>query len=107
MTTDPGRRVPLLRRALRSAGILLGIVSLWFALIASATAFLGPVGPAVLVLGPNVPSRLPEGAGILKAGDGRTVVAAPDAQFVRSLYGHGAWLVLPALRNGCMDLRPA
>lgn len=105
MTTEP--RVPGrgLRRLIRSSGILLGIVAVWFGAIAASTAILGPVGPAVLVVGPNIPARLPEGAGILKASGTRTVVTASDAAFVRSLYAHGAWVVLPALRNGCMDLR--
>lgn len=107
MITESGKAASRKRRLLRGAGILLGIVSGWFTLIAIATASLGPVGPAVLVLGPGVPARLPEGAGILRANAGRTVVAASDAAFVRKLYAHGAWLVLPALRNGCMDLRPA
>lgn len=107
MTTDPGSTGRVLVKVLRSAGILVGIFAGWFAVIVVATVALGPVGPAVLVLGPDVPARLPEGAGILRAGNGRTVVMAPDAAFVRTLYTHGAWIVLPALRNGCMDLRPA
>ncbi len=107
MTTDPGSTGRGLVKVLRSAGILVGVIAGWFAAIVVATAALGPVGPAVLVLGPDVPARLPEGAGILRAGNGRTVVMAPDAAFVRTLYAHGAWIVLPALRNGCMDLRPA
>jgi hypothetical protein len=92
---------------LRCAGILIAIPAGWFAVIIAATAAFGPVGPAVLVLGPDIPARLPEGAGILRAGNGRTVVTAPDAAFVRRLYANGAWVVLPALRNGCMDLRLA
>ncbi|PYB70788.1 hypothetical protein DMY87_20190 [Rhizobium wuzhouense] len=94
-------------KLLKRGAILLAIVSSWFGFLVVATAALGPVGSAVLVLGPHVPARLPEGAGILRAGSGRTVVTAPDAASARNLYTHGAWLVLPALRNGCMDLRPA
>lgn len=90
---------------LRRVSILLGILAGWFAVLTVATAALGPVGSAVLVIGPDMPERLPEGAGILKANGNRTVVSAPDAAFVRSLYSNGAWLVLPALRNGCMDFR--
>lgn len=106
MTTEP--RVPGRGRRLliRSSCILLGIVATWFGTITALTAILGPVGPAVLVLGTDIPARLPEGASILKASGARTVVTASDAAFVRSLYAHGAWVVLPALRNGCMDLRP-
>ncbi|RKE85265.1 hypothetical protein [Rhizobium sp. AG855] len=94
-------------KLLKRGAILLAIVAGWVGVLAVATAALGPVGSTVLVLGPHVPPRLPEGAGILRAGTGRTVVTAPDAASVRNLYAHGAWLVLPALRNGCMDLRPA
>jgi hypothetical protein len=96
-----------LYRLIRSGSILFGILAAWFGALVALTAILGPVGPAVLVLGADIPARLPDGAGILRASGGRTVVSAPDAAFVRSLYAHGAWVVLPALRNGCMDLRPA
>ncbi|MBC2773535.1 hypothetical protein H6M51_11720 [Rhizobium sp. AQ_MP] len=107
MTTEPDIRRTAVQRLVRSGAVLLGIVGVWFSALAASTAILGPVGPAVLVLGSDIPARLPDGAGILRANGGRTIVSAPDAAFVRSLYAHGAWLVLPALRNGCMDLRPA
>lgn len=107
MTTDPGKPRKGWGRALRTTGILFAIPIAWFCVIIGATAAFGPVGPAVLVLGPDIPTRLPDGAGILRAGNGRTVVTAPDAAFVRRLYANGAWIVLPALRNGCMDLRQA
>lgn len=105
MTTDAGMRTRGAGRVLRSLGILVGITVGWFAVLVTATLAFGPVGQTVLVIGAGVPARLPAGAGIFKASGPRTVVYAPDAAAVRRLYAHGAWLVLPALRNGCMDLR--
>lgn len=105
MTIEAGAQGRGLVRLLRTVCILMGILGGWFSVLTVATAALGPVGSAVLVIGPGMPERLPEGAGILKANGNRTVVSASDAAFVRSLYSSGAWLVLPALRNGCMDFR--
>lgn len=105
MTTDAGMGTRRVRRLLRPLGILVGISAGWFMVLVTATVAFGPVGQTVLVIGAGVPARLPAGAGILKASGTRTVVYAPDAAAVRRLYAHGAWLVLPALRNGCMDLR--
>ena len=107
MTIEAGSAGRGVVRLLQTVCILLGIVAGWFAAITAATAAWGPVGTAVLVIGTGMPSRLPEGAGILRANGTRTVVSASDAASVRNLYAHGAWLVLPALRNGCMELRPA
>lgn len=105
MTIEAGARGSRVMGLLRVVCILLGILGGWFSVLTVATAALGPVGAAVLVIGPDMAERLPEGAGILKANGNRTVVSASDAALVRRLYSNGAWLVLPALRNGCMDLR--
>lgn len=34
------------------------------------------------------------------------IVTSAEAGYVRNLYNSGAWLVLPSLRSGCLDLTP-
>ncbi|MCP4318654.1 MAG: hypothetical protein GY789_22320 [Hyphomicrobiales bacterium] len=87
--------------------VLLAITLAWFA---SKALFMVVTenAPAALVLVPGVGflDRAPSDLRLLKAGDNILVVAAGDAGYVRRLYGAGAWLVLPSLRNVCLDLGP-
>ncbi len=92
-------------RLARSLAVLIALLAGWIAAMAVVTALAGPRVPAVIVIGPTAASGLPEGAGMLGGGPHRVIVTGEVPHFVRSLYASGAWLVLPALRNGCLDLR--
>ena len=91
-------------RLARSLAVLIGLFAGWIAAMAIVTALTGPLVPAVIVIGPTAAAGLPEGAGVLGGSPRRVIVTSEAPHFVRSLYDTGAWPVLPALRNGCLDL---
>lgn len=91
-------------RLVRSLAVLVALLAGWIVAMAVVTALAGPLVPAVIVIGPTAAAGLPEGAGMLGGGPRRVIVTGEAPHFVRSLYASGAWLVLPALRNGCLDL---
>lgn len=91
----------------RVVGVLLAIALGWFATMA-LFMLATESAPAALVVVRNVGffENAPPDLRLLEAGDHVLVVAAGEPGYVRRLYGAGAWLVLPALRNGCLDLGP-
>lgn len=109
MTTDtdaePGSVFCALTRRLL---ILVGLVAGWFATMA-AVMLVTEVAPAALAIAPDssLLGRLEDDARLLKGGRHVFVLTSERPGYVRQLYGAGAWLVLPALRNGCLDLRKA
>lgn len=77
---------------------------LWFALMAASMVVWRPTEDALVVAPPGWIGRAPEGVAIVSAGDWTTVVRHPGPAAARRLYASGAWLVLPALPNGCLAL---
>lgn len=96
----------MLRRLVRSTLILAGLVFGWFATMASVM-LTTEIAPAALVIAPDAGllGRLDDNTRLLKGGRRTFVLTSTAPGYVRDLYGAGAWLVLPALRNGCLDLR--
>ncbi len=107
MTTDAGAKPTSIFRALiRGTLILTGLVVGWFAAMASVM-FATEVAPAALAIAPDAGllTRIGDETSLLKGGRHVFVLTSDQPGYVRQLYGAGAWLVLPALRNGCLDLR--
>lgn len=88
------------------AALLAAILLVWFLAMAASARFL-PVSDDYLAIGPErrIVGNLPSGARILRTGKHSVAVnmAGPDA--AKALYSAGAWIVLPALANGCLALR--
>lgn len=63
------------------------------------------LAPGALVLFPakQFASNLPEHVRILDWRDQRLVVTSEQPGYVAQLYTAGAWLVLPARKNGCVS----
>lgn len=107
MTTDAGAKPTSIFRALiRGTLILVSLVLGWFAAMASVM-LATEVAPAALAIAPDASllGRLGDQTSLLKGGRHVFVLTSDETGYVRQLYGAGAWLVLPALRNGCLDLR--
>jgi hypothetical protein len=81
-------------------------VSAWFLALALLTVALEP-SPTVAVFGPvrRVAAAL-DGTEmrIVGAGTGYLIVRGSSPGFVRTLYEHGAWLILPSDITGCLAL---
>lgn len=86
--------------------MLVAILLVWFLTMAASARFL-PVSDNYLAIGPerSIVENMPEEARILRTGNHTVVVNMTGNQAGSSLYGAGAWLVLPALANGCLALR--
>ena len=87
-------------RAVRHAGAALAG---WLALLAAFTVVFEPSG-AVTLLGPErqlASAVARTEARIVTAGAGYMTIAGGSHGVVRDLYRGGAWLVLPALGQGC------
>jgi len=66
-----------------------------------------PLSDNYLAIGPEhlIVEGLPSEARILRTGNHNVVVNMISGQVGKSLHVAGAWLVLPALANGCLALR--
>ena len=108
MTTDRegGRRFAWGHRLLRRAFVLFLIVSGWIAVMAGVM-FVAEPAPAALALGGRgeLLDRLPADVRMMRSSRHMLVLTSTEPGYVRRIYAAGAWLVLPALRNGCLDLR--
>ena len=96
------------RALIHGSVILVGLIAGWYAAMASVM-LLTEAAPAALAVAPDAGllGRLGEKTNLLKGGRHVFVLTSDQPGYVRQLYSAGAWLVLPALRNGCLDLRPA
>ncbi len=108
MTTEqPQAGVPFWSRMLRGAGLLLALVAGWFGTMAGVMLFTD-IAPAAVAIVPDVKSLGTISPDIKFVRSGRHVLvvssARPGPGYVKQLYRAGAWLVLPALRSGCLDL---
>ncbi|MGI9406412.1 MAG: hypothetical protein ACR2O4_08580 [Hyphomicrobiaceae bacterium] len=90
---------------LKTAAILATLVSGWFAAMA-ASMLMVERPAAALVIFPNAWSRaaLPADIRLIRGGNHTLILTSSKAGYVRRLYKAGAWLVLPSLKNGCLDL---
>ncbi len=86
--------------------MLAAILLVWFLTMAASARFL-PVSDNYLAIGPerSMVENLPVTARILRTGNHVVVVNMTDGPGGKSLYQAGAWMVLPALANGCLALR--
>ena len=109
MTTDPVAPDRWNRHgALRAVGILVLIAAGWFVFMAGFM-LVSEAAPAALVIAPRAGflDNAPRDTQLMRGGETVLVVAPGRDGYVRRLYASGAWLVLPALRNGCLDLSAA
>jgi hypothetical protein len=90
----------------RFLGALLGILAVWFALLAAVPVIRDAPG-RYLVLGPQAPrfaALQSTSAELISSGPGYTQIAAASSGQIGRLYANGAWLVLPAGNGGCLRL---
>jgi hypothetical protein len=100
MTTDRGSR------ARESAAIMALLLMLWFAVTAAMTLFPGLTGAATVIFpSRNLMNNLPDNVSVLRWDRATASVASADPEFARRLYAAGAFMVLPARKAGCIDLR--
>jgi hypothetical protein len=87
------------------AAMLVAILFAWFLAMAASARFL-PLSSEFLAIGPEhrIVENLGPEARILRTGNHTVVVNMTAGQAGKSLYVAGAWLVLPALANGCLEL---
>jgi len=92
-------------KQLRVPLVLIALVVSWFITMAVIVRFIDTPS-AVIVVAKNFQTLDPLGEDILLVRGGRHVfvVTSSTPGYVKRLYHAGAWLVLPALRNGCLDL---
>ena len=104
MTIDKTGSV--LRRAGRGSIILTAIVVGWFSTLAGAM-LVTEAAPAALVIAPDIRflGGMPDDIKLLRNGNQVFVLTSESPGYVGRIYEAGAWLVLPALRNGCLDLK--
>lgn len=108
MTTEPGSAGSSLARKLSLHGALLALLLFsWFLFMALVMRF-AEVTPAALVVAPQteILDNAAPGIRLLRGGDNVFAVTGGRPGYVGALYEAGAWVVLPSLRNGCLDLRP-
>jgi hypothetical protein len=82
------------------------LLMFWFAVTAAMTLSPG-ITEAATVIFPShaLMNHLPEDVSVLRWDRATASVTSADPDFVRRLYGAGAFLVLPARKAGCLDLR--
>lgn len=102
----PRRTAPFTLRIANHAVVLAAILFGRFLVRAFSARFL-PVSDAYLALGPEnrIVDNLPAGTRILRTGNDSVVASMIGDQTGKALYDAGAWIVLPALANGCLALR--
>lgn len=104
-TTTETKRGPLVRLG-RHAAALAGLAALWVAAMA-VIVLVTEAGPAALAVVPgrSFVDALPGDVRIVRGGGHVLVLASEEPGYVRRLYRAGALLVLPARKNGCLDVR--
>jgi hypothetical protein len=92
----------------RSAAIMALLLMFWFVVTALMT-FAPGVTQAATILFPSsaLMNHLPQDVSVLRWDSATASVTSADPDFVRKLYGAGAFMVLPARKSGCLDVRAA
>lgn len=85
--------------------MLSALVVGWFGTMAGVM-LVTDIAPAALAIVPDVRTlgRLSPDIKFVRSGRHVLVVSSTGSGYVRQLYRAGAWLVLPALKSGCLDL---
>lgn len=95
-----------LARFRQSAAILALLLMFWFTVTSAMTLLPGVTQAATIVFPSSaLMNNLPESVSVLRWDRATASVTSEDPEFVRRLYAMGAFLVLPARKSGCMDLR--
>jgi hypothetical protein len=93
-------------RLRRSAAIMALLLMFWFAVTALITFTPGVTQAATIVFPSKaLMNHLPQDVSVLRWDSATASVTSADPDFVRRLYGAGAFLVLPARKAGCLELR--
>ncbi len=94
------------RKISQIMAVLVSIVFGWFGTMA-ALMLVTEAAPAALVIAPDMKilRAASDDVKLMRAGRHILILASEEPGYVKRLYRAGAWLVLPALRNGCLDLQ--
>ena len=106
MTTDiKGRTGKATRRIARVSMVCAGLLGGWFAIMV-ATMFTLDISANALVFGDadRILANTDQSTKLLNNRSGRMVVTSTTPGYVQELYAAGAWLVLPSLAAGCLEL---
>ncbi len=105
-TTDAGTDTTLIGLILRPIEITLCVLFLWFGSML-LMMFLFDVTEKALIIGDpmEILAKLDGEAEIVRISENSVVLKSTKPGFSRHLYQNGAWLVLPSLKSGCLDLR--
>lgn len=89
-----------------AAAIMALLLLFWFTVTAAMTLSPGITDAATVIFpGKGLMNHLPQDVSVLRWDRATASVTSADPDFVRKLYEAGAFLVLPARKAGCLDLR--
>jgi len=73
----------------------------------AAVMVITEAAPAALVIAPGIHilASTSNDTKLIRGGHRTLVVTSRKPGYVKELYRAGAWLVLPSLQNGCLDLK--
>ena len=82
------------------------LLMFWFSRHSRITLSPGATQAATIIFPTSaLMNNLPDDVSVLRWDRATASVTSADPDFVRRLYAMGAFLVLPARKSGCMDLR--
>ena len=94
------------RRIARGSLVCVGLLVGWFAIMV-ATMFMLDISSNALVFGDadRILANTDQSTKLLNTSGERMVVTSIRPGYVQELYAAGAWLVLPSLAAGCLELK--
>ena len=93
-------------RFANAAAIMTLLLMLWFSVTAAMTLAPGITEAATVIFPTNaLMNNMPREVSVLRWDRATASVTSADPDFIRKLYEAGAFLVLPARKAGCLDLR--
>jgi hypothetical protein len=98
--------VPIAHPVAAFAGQCAAVLAIWTALAAFITVVWEPAGEAIVFGTPERTLSFLAGSDtrIVELTSTYLIVHGNEPGFVRRLYAHGAWIVLPARAGGCLSL---
>ncbi len=100
--------LPFFAKLVRIVLVLTTVLLIWFGAMAAAMFIPNNDFAALAVIqDETILNRLPQGTRLVRSGNHTMVFASTNRYYVFDLYAAGALLVLPSLRNGCLDLSNA
>ena len=82
------------------------LLMFWFSVTAMMTFAPGATRAATIIFPSTaLMNNLPRDVSVLRWDRATASVVSADPEFVRRLYGAGAFLVLPSRKTGCIELR--